>query len=105
MQRGIYQPRVSNTFPGVDTELLPAIYSLGRRRHHFANPIRREREISFAGHCRQTLSAPSGEIGNQNVLSQMQLGLVQQPPAARAITPAVKRAAELHAEHRRSMSV
>jgi len=50
-------------------------------------------------------AAPAGQVGNELVIHQMQLGLEEEEPAARAPAPGLKRRAELGAERERTTGV
>ena len=42
LARWVDEPGMSDAFARVDAELRPAVDTFGRRRQHFADPIRRE---------------------------------------------------------------
>jgi hypothetical protein len=64
-------------------------------------PVRGERQVRLNRQRREPLAAPAGEIRHEHVVAEVQLGLVDDQPAARAVTSAIERTAELDAEDRR----
>ena len=79
----------------VERELAGAIEPSRRGRQHLAYRVGSDGDESLAGRCRHALASPAGDVRNDNVRGQMQLGFVQDPPAARAAV------AELHARDER----
>lgn len=96
----VQKPKVRNMRTGVDRELLGAIESTGGGREDFADPVRSECEDALARRRGQSLSAPARDIGNDNVCSEMNLGLVQDPPAAGAAVPELHAGKQCGAERR-----
>jgi hypothetical protein len=80
----LHEPCVCDARLRVDSALAPAVEPLGRRREHGAHPIRSEREEGFVWHGWQPFTRPPGEVRNQDLLSEMQLRLVEDPPATGA---------------------
>jgi hypothetical protein len=89
----------------VDGELPLAIVTRGAGRDDFADPIRREGEVRRLGNGRQALAAPAGEVGHENIVSEVQLGLVEDPPAPWTTAAAVIRRPELASQDGRRHSV
>lgn len=102
----IDEPHVGHAMRGVDRRLLVTIHGLGGLRQHFADPIRRDREVRSLRQGRQALDPPASEVGCHRLQrEQLQLRLEQDPPSSRAATSALKRAIELSAEDRRRVGV
>jgi hypothetical protein len=78
----IYEPEMGHADSGIDGQFLGTIVAAGRRRENFAHPVRRQRDESVCWRGRHAFSAPTCEIRNQYVLVQVELGLVEDPPAA-----------------------
>src|SRR5260221_14643637 len=77
---------------GTDPKLPAAVDALGGRREDFANPVGSEGEEGRVRYRRHALTSPTAQIGHEDVLAGMTLGLVDDPPASRAIVPEVERA-------------
>ncbi len=82
-----------HAFARIDPQLLAAVERLGGRGQHFTNPIRRERQVRVRRHVRQPRAAPAGDIRHEHIVSEVQLGLQENYPSARALV--VKRLVEL----------
>ena len=67
----------------------------GRWREDLADPVRREREVRGLGIPRHPVPAPTSEVGDEDVVSEVQLGLDDDPPAAGAAPAELKRRAEV----------
>src|SRR5205814_3811249 len=90
-----------HTMRGVVRELFLAIEPLGRGRQDLADPIRHDREVGGRWELGHPLDAPAGEVGRDRLLVvELELGLVQDPPASRTTTTALERTTELDAERR-----
>jgi hypothetical protein len=79
--------------------------SLGRRRQLFARPVRRQRHERGIGNCGEALPPPPGEIGHDNVITQVDFGLVENPPPARSSATLAEGTADLNAQHRSGVCV
>ena len=67
-----------------------------------ADPVRRGREERGIGQERQPIAPPACEIRDEDLVAEVELGLLEDQPAARAAAAAMERRAELVAErHRR----
>ena len=86
--------------PCVDRQFFSAIGGFGRRRQHFGDPIKGELEGSIVRDCEHSFAPPAGEVGHEHVFAEMQLGLVKDDPAARAIAAAAEGIANHHRENR-----
>jgi hypothetical protein len=82
------EPQVAHALAGVDLHLPSPIDGFGRGREHFARPVGREVEERLLGKTRHFFAPPSGDIRNQNVGGEVELGLVENPPAFRGVAPA-----------------
>ena len=80
--RGIQCLQVRDALPGVDRHLPGSIQALGRRRDDLASPVGRERESRRVGKLRKPLALPPREVGDEHVLAEMKLRLVEDPPSA-----------------------
>ena len=80
---------------GVDRALAMQIEPACRGRKHLAHPIRRGGEVRRVGQLCHPLPAPPREVGDQDVLAEVQLRLVDDPPPARAGAPLAERPGEL----------
>lgn len=84
---------------GVVVGLAGAIEGDGAGREDFANPIGGELEERCVGKLGEALAAPAGEIGHEDLIDDMDLGLVQDdPPAGTRATATPERGAEVDAQ-------
>src|SRR6266571_1276384 len=101
--RGVHEPRVSNARLRVDSQLPAPVDPLGGGREDLANPVGGEGEegdIRYRGHA---LPSPTGQVGHDHVLAEVQLGLEEDSPASGTIMPVAERdkgAVELGAGNR-----
>ena len=85
------EPRVRHPRLRVDAQLPAAIDAPGGGGEHLAHPVRGEREEGLLRHGRQPLAPPAGEVGHDDLLSEVKLGLVEDPPAPGAAAALVER--------------
>jgi hypothetical protein len=89
---------------GVDPELATAIDPLGCGREHLADPIGHQGEERLTGDGRHSLPPPASQVRHNDVLAEMQLRLVEDPPPAGPVDTPVEGISENHADlrsHRR----
>ncbi len=55
------------------------------RRQDFAKPIRRKTDVRNVRHPRHSLATPACDIGHDDIVAEVQLGLDQEPPTARTV--------------------
>ena len=99
-RRRIDEPEVADAVPGIDRPFAVAVQIAGRRRQHLADPVRGQREIGGVGEIRHPFAPPAGEIGDQDIVTQMKLGLVDDPPSAGAVLAEIEGIADFSAKHR-----
>jgi hypothetical protein len=87
-----------HAFARVQPQLLAAIDRFRGRRQYLAYPIRREREIGSPRSRRQPLSAPAGEIRDNDVVAEVELGLVKDQPSSGAVQTAIERSSDRRVE-------
>src|SRR5207245_1973912 len=75
-------PQPGDAFARVDGQLARAIVARGRRRDDLAYPIGGELEEGLVGQALHPLAPPAGEVGDEHVSVEMELGLVDDPPTA-----------------------
>src|SRR5260221_14504200 len=88
---------------GTDPKLPAAVDALGGRREDFANPVGGKGEEGRVRYRRHALTSPTAQIGHEDVLAEMTLGLEEDSPASGTIVPVPKRdkgAEELGASNR-----
>jgi hypothetical protein len=85
---------MAHAFTSIDGELLHAVEPLGGRRQDLAHPVRGDHERDAFRDARHALPFPAREVGNDDVLAQVKLGLVENPPSARASSAAMVGGAE-----------
>src|SRR5437870_10570796 len=78
----IDQPQMRNAHACVHGHFCRAIDSRRSRRDDFADPVGRQLDGGCIRNLRHALAPPTREIGNQHVLAEMKLGLVENPPAS-----------------------
>src|ERR1051325_4120026 len=78
-------PQMLYALARIDAHLPTAIDPSGRRRDRLAHPVGRHRERGHVPHDRQTAASPPGDIGDEDVLTEVQLRLEDEPPTARAL--------------------
>jgi hypothetical protein len=81
---GVEQPQVRDAGAGVDGELFGAVEAARGWGEDFAHPVGGQREKALARGRWQSLSPPTRDVGHDDVFDEMELGLVQDPPAAGA---------------------
>src|SRR6478609_605706 len=83
-ERCVEQPQVWNAEASGQGELAGAVKTGGRWREGFADPVRCHGDERVAWRLRQSLATPAGDVGHDNVVREMQLWLIDDPPAAGA---------------------
>ena len=90
----------------VDGQFLRAVVATSGRREDFAHPIWRKGHEGLSRWTRHLVDAPAGEIGNHDVLTQVQFRLEEDSPAARpASITELKWRKQCGAERRRTTRV
>jgi hypothetical protein len=77
-------PEVAHAVARVDGHLSDPIQSRCRRRQDLADPIGSQLQVRSFGQSGETLAPPTCEVRDQDVISEVHLGLGQDPPAAGA---------------------
>lgn len=77
---GVHQPQVRHTLAGVDGHLQGAVGARGGRGEDLTGPVRGELEPGRLRQLGHALTAPAGDVGDDDVATQMELGLVEDPP-------------------------
>ena len=85
----IDEPEMGNTVAGMARQLDTAIGNSGRRRHDLAYSIGRELKPGRFRQLRHPLSAPTGDVRNQDVARNMQFGFIDDRPATRSADTAI----------------
>jgi len=70
------QPGVPDAEGGVERQLLEAIHLGGRHGQDLADPVRWHREEGALGDHRHPLAPPRGKVGDDDLVGEMELGLV-----------------------------
>src|SRR5262249_48698587 len=100
----IDEPEVSYPLRRVDRHLAGPVETTRSGRDHLADPIWGERDPDDVRDRRHALDSPPGDVWVQDVLSEMQLRLVENPPAtgfASSAWWAIKAAEEIAPDGRR----
>lgn len=98
LRHRIEQPCPPHLFSGMDAELSEPVDALRRRRQHLADPVGRDRGVGRRWVLRQALASPPGEVGHEDVFTQVELGLEQKHPPAGSATATVEGLAKLAAQ-------
>ncbi len=85
------QPEVPDAGLAVDRALVGQVDPARAGAQHLADPVRHQLEPGRVRQRRHPLQAPAAEIGHQHVVTQMQLRLDEDPPAARPASAAAER--------------
>jgi hypothetical protein len=101
---GIHEPRVVDSLARIDRHLVGAVDRLGAPRKDLAHEIGTHAEVGGAG-ALESLFAPAGKVGNDDVVTEVQLGFVEENPTPRTAAATVEGTAEVHPEHRRRSGV
>src|SRR5256712_11302178 len=64
------EPEMRHALPGVDPYLPAPVDAAGRRRDHFAHPVRRLRERGRVREDGQALAPPPRPVGDEHVLAE-----------------------------------
>src|SRR5712691_1623783 len=96
----VHEPEMQDVLAGVDRHLLRAVQPFGARRHDLAHPVRRKSEAGGVGKLRHPLAPPAGEVRHEHVVTEVQLGLEEDPPAAGTAPSVVEGRAQPGPEHR-----
>jgi hypothetical protein len=97
----IDEPRVSHAMLGVDGQLFTLVDLDRGLRENLADPVGRQGEIRHVGDSRHARPTPAGKVRDQDVVAQMELGLVQQNPPARSAPASLEGRPKLFAKRRR----
>src|SRR5438046_2899438 len=95
----VHDPQMPNPLARIHLHLAPAVERTRGGRDDLAGPVRRQRQRRRVGNGREPLTSPACEVGNEDVLFEVQLRLVEDPPAAPS-RGALGRAAEGYDERR-----
>ena len=79
---GIHEPRPLHADTVVDVHLLHAVPTGALWREDLADPVGRHREGDVDRPAREVLPTPAGEIRDQDVPGEVELGYEEDPPAA-----------------------
>ena len=81
-RRAFDEPQMTHLFAPIGGALAVEVELTGRRREHFAHPVGGQRGVRRVGKDRHPLPPPTGEVGYEDILAQMQLGssMIHQPP-------------------------
>lgn len=74
-------------------------------RQHLTRPVRCELEVGDVRNLGHPLATPAGDVGNEHLLDDVQLGLVQDHPPSGATSPSPESTVEIRAERRGRQSV
>ena len=94
-----------DAFAGVDRALVLEVDPARRCGQDLARPVRCKWEVRCFGTVRHSLSTPAREIGDEDLVAEVQLRLGEDPPSTRAAAALAERRAELEAEERGSDGV
>jgi len=83
LEQRLDEPEMGHALARVDRHLPRPVDAPRRGRDHLADPVRRERERRRVREDRQPLAPPSRPVGDEHVVTEVQLGPEQDPPAAR----------------------
>lgn len=90
-RKGIDQPRMRHLLAGVDGELPGAVKLGGGRREDLTHPVGREREEWGIRDRRKPGAAPPSKVRNQDVLPEVDFGLIENPPASGSASTVIER--------------
>src|SRR6185503_6233095 len=96
--RWLDEPEMLHADARIDRHLARAVQATARRRDDFADPIRRNGEVGFRWQARHALAPPPGDVGDEDVIPEMQLGFIEDPPPT-GIRGATRPAIESIEEH------
>ena len=102
---GVDEPEVTNAGTSIDAALIGEIERPSARAQHLAGPVGGKLEPCGLWQRRHPLPPPSGEIRDEHVSAEMQLGFVEDPPASGPVRPAVERPTDPDAERHRQQSM
>jgi hypothetical protein len=83
----------------IDGQLLRAVGRRSGRRQNLADPVRRKLEGRRIRQVRHSFATPAGEVWDQDIAFQVELGLVQENPAAGSTAAAHEGTVQLPGEH------
>ena len=89
----------------VRLHLLSTIEHLGGRRERLACPVGSDRRIGAPRPSGDSISPPTRKVWHENVTSNMQLDLLQNPPTPRATVTSIEGAFQVVAELGESLGV
>jgi hypothetical protein len=99
------EPDVTDALARVEWGLVGASDGGGGGREDFGDLVGGKLEGCCVGHLRHAFTAPPGEIWDQDMQTEVKLGLVEDDPTAGAPAATVKRIAEHHGQDRRGSYV
>ncbi len=103
---GVDQPCPVNPIRMVDVELEDSVTTGSARRQHLAYPLRRNLKVSQVPiKLVRGLRSPACQIGNQDVVAEMQLGFMENRPTTRPSSPELERRREKTANPTRASDV
>jgi hypothetical protein len=100
LQSRVTQPDVWHVFTRIERQLLHAVERSRGGGQDFGDPVGREVESGGVGDFWHARSAPTGQVGDEDVRAQVKLGLVENDPATRAAAATVEGIADDHPEQR-----
>ena len=77
---------MADGFARIDVEFHHAIETFSRRRDDFAHPIGCELQERLIRNSVEPRSAPAGQIRDHDIRLKVQLGFIEDQPAARSAT-------------------
>lgn len=95
---GVDEPKPRDTFACVDRTLDLAVDADRPRRERLAHPVGCQGNGRRAGALSHSFAAPPRDVGDYDVLGQVELGLIENHPTAGPTSAATKRRPELLAE-------
>jgi hypothetical protein len=102
---GFINQRIRHALTSVDRKLPAAIDALRGWRDYLAHPIGCDCKRSGVGNRWKAIAAPAGQVGNDDIVAQMQFGFVENPPPSRITPTGVEWAADFNAEGARRARV
>jgi hypothetical protein len=86
----VNQPCVAYPAKRVERHFSDSIEPRGRGRQDFADPVGGDFDMSGSRKCRQPVASPSGHVRYDDIGTEVQLGLHQDPPAPRSTVAVLK---------------
>jgi len=104
-QRGVDEPHELDARGSIDRQLLFTIDSSRRRREHLAKPVGRTLEPANPWQLGKPLSPPAGDVGNQNIVVQMNFRLEENPPSTGPAPPSLESVVKIRRKRGRSIGM